>query len=98
LRILADVGFTSERGYSLALDTAVQNWSHTNRGRPAYYRAHLDRLANGRPHAELAEWERMKAFAHAISEGADQRWRRDTLARKLTIALGEGWVHGRQYH
>lgn len=96
--ICEEFAFASERAYCLALDIAVQNGSVQASDR-RLYQQHAERMArvSGRLESELAEWERMKALAHAVADDASPKWRRDVRDRKLTIALGQGWVHGRQY-
>lgn len=86
----------SERGFALALDVAVQNGSIRFRAVPIWRRIRLEYRAR-LDHPTEQEWVRMKALAFAIADVAIPRWRNDVLERKLTIATGQGRVHGRFY-
>ena len=88
--LLRETGWETERGYALAFDTAVQNGA-PRRDHLAEYRR---RLSPGNP---TQEWARLKIWAQVVADLANPRWKQDVLSRKLTIALGQGTVHGRYY-
>jgi len=82
--------FETERGFCLAFDIAVQNGSVVPKARQ-WFLQHPE-------HKSPEEWRRLKALAHAVSQGALPQWRADVLSRKLAIAVGQGTVHGRWYN
>lgn len=96
------LGFASERGFASCLDVAVQNGG-VRAEHEARYRATLHSYLakkgqeGGDPAFDLEEWEHLKALAYAVADSARPRYREDVLSRKLTLALGQGWVHGRAY-
>lgn len=87
-RLCEALGFQTERGYALCLDVAVQN------GAPR--QDHIDAFRKYMAEAKspMAEWEMLKVFARIVALAANERWQRDVLSRKLTIAVGGGVVHG----
>lgn len=88
--LLGKTGWETERAYALAFDTAVQNGAPRN----DHLREYAKRLgAAGSP---PEEWKRLKIWASVVADLANPRWRQDVLARKLTIAVGRGVVHGRR--
>ena len=85
-------GFITERGFALCFDVAVQNGAP----REDHLRAFGDTKKDGR-WSTSPEWKKLKRFAHIVADLANPRWRDDVLARKLTIAVGAGVVHGKRY-
>ncbi len=90
-----DYGLGSERAVALMFDIAVQNGGigEIARGRIQTDVASLDPAMS----ADAAEVERMRIVANRRAEAANPKWVEDVRARKLTIANGEGWLHGRYY-
>ncbi|GEM48664.1 hypothetical protein [Deinococcus cellulosilyticus] len=91
------LGFETERGFALAFDVAVQNGALKTGPRVD----HLDMYRRFLPKGELQEWQKLKAFAHAVARCANPRWYEDVLSRKLALALGGtdkfGAVHGHRF-
>jgi hypothetical protein len=86
----------SDRAAALLFDILVQNGSIS-----AVTEAQI--LTDcGRLHSSLSddelEVERMKIIANRRAEAAKAQWVEDVRRRKLTIATGEGTVHGRYYN
>lgn len=48
-------------------------------------------------YANTDEVARLRIIANRRAEAANRKWVEDVRARKLTIANGEGTVHGRFY-
>jgi len=88
--------FRTERGFAFALDTVVQNGSVQPSALPIWEQVKR-RFAAQPDHGGDQEWVRLKALAYAVSEVARPQYRADVLSRKLAIAVGAGWVHGRFY-
>lgn len=86
----AALGLASELGYALCFDAQVQNG-----GVKAAPRRRIERERAGREPADERELRRL--VARAVADNALARFRRDVLDRKLTLAEGEGTVHGRRY-
>lgn len=84
------LGFHSERALALCKDIATQNGGVRTKHYERYYRS-LDTH-------HVHEWERLKLLAIAVADSANPRWREDVLARKLGIAVGQGIVHGSEFH
>jgi hypothetical protein len=85
-------GFQLEDECDMALcfDTAVQNGGINDE------KAEL--IAAGlRGHEGVTGEERRVIFANAIAEGSNERFREDVRQRRMTIANGEGAVHGATY-
>jgi hypothetical protein len=78
----------SELGLALCFDIHVQNGGI----KPAVMSALLPQFQK-----VTAEPERRKLVANAVSDSARAAWRDDVRRRKLTIATGEGAVHGHKY-
>ena len=79
--------FSSELGLALCFDIHVQNGG--------VKQAHLDRI--GETISPRTESEVRVQLANLVAATALPRWRNDIRTRKLTIASGEGTVHGRRY-
>jgi len=90
-RLAEALGFETERGYALGVDVAVQNGAP----RRDHIREYRRRLGSGKRYP--MEWQRLKLFAHVVADAANPRWHDDVLSRKLTIAVGRGRVHGKDY-
>lgn len=87
---------TSDRAAALMFDILVQNGS-IGSITEAQILADFARLDASLPEAPL-EVERMKIVANRRAEAAKAEWVEDVRRRKLTIANGEGTVHGRYYN
>jgi hypothetical protein len=92
LRLCEQYGVWSERAVALMFDIKVQNGSISSRVRAEINKdfAGLD-PQTGRDALEVA---RLKIVANRRAEAANPRWVEDVRRRKLTIAEGEGVVHG----
>ena len=86
-RMAGILGFKTERGLALCFDIAVQDGSIKPAALAAYQKTD----------AESPEEGRLIALANAVADAADQEFREDVRARKITIARGTGIVHGRTY-
>ena len=86
---------TSERGAALLFDILVQNGSIGTITEAQILRDFATVDSGLSPEAQ--EVERMKIIANRRADAAKPEWREDVRARKLTIAQGEGVVHGRSY-
>lgn len=87
--IAAFCGFTSELGFALAFDIAVQN-SFDDKLK-AMITAAFD------SHPLQRELDRRVLVAHAVAEHARKEFQQDVLTRKLLLATGSGIVHGQSY-
>lgn len=87
---------TSDRAAALMFDILVQNGS-IGPTTEAQILADCGKLDASLP-AEQLEVERMKVVANRRAEAAKSEWIEDVRRRKLTIATGEGAVHGRYYN
>jgi hypothetical protein len=74
----------------------VQNGSISSLVR-AQIEADFARLDQGLSQEE-SEQARLLIVANRRAEASNPRWIEDVRRRKLTIARGEGRVHGHQYH
>jgi hypothetical protein len=88
-------GVWSERAVALLFDIVVQNGSIGD-----LVRAQIERDFATIPAGAAADVEvvRLRAIANRRAEAARAQWVEDVRQRKLTIANGEGSVHGRRYH
>lgn len=86
----------SDRAAALLFDILVQNGSISavTDAQIATDCARLDPSLS----AEECEVERMKIIANRRAEASKAQWVEDVRNRKLTIAAGEGTVHGRYYN
>ncbi len=89
-------GVRSERAAALMFDIKVQNGSISELVK-AQIEQDFDRLerAGDQDNGEAA---RLRIIANRRAEAALPRWVEDVRTRKLTIANGEGTVHGRYYN
>lgn len=79
------LGLTSELGLALCFDAHVQNGGI----KPAAMKPLLLKAKAG-----VAELDLRKRIANAIADSARAAWKEDVRQRKLTIATGQGKVHG----
>jgi uncharacterized protein YgiM (DUF1202 family) len=86
----------TERGLSLMFDIVVQNGSIAEETKFQILEARKKKEASLR--RELIEREFLEIIAHKRAEAANPRWVEDVRSRKLTIARGEGEVHGKLYN
>jgi len=84
-------GVQSERAVALMFDILTQNGSISS----AVKAQIMNDFAGLSPGDEVA---RLRIIANRRAEAAKARWVEDVRARKLTIANGEGVVHGCRYH
>lgn len=85
------LNFKTERAMALCFDIAVQNGAP----RRDHINEYNKRIKNANPREE---WERLKVLAYVVADLANPRWRNDVLSRKLSIAVGEGTVHGHTFN
>jgi len=86
---------TSERAFALMFDITVQNGSIND-----VVKSQIERDFAQLPGAEsLAALEvaRLRIVANRRAAAGNSQWIEDIRTRKVTIANGEGVVHGRQY-
>ena len=91
-----DYGLTTERGAALMFDIRVQNGSVDRAGAGEKIRADFESI-NPILSDNEKQVERMKIIARRRSDVSKAQWRNDVLIRKMTIAEGEGTVHGKKY-
>ena len=90
LRWCADYGVKTERAAALLYDIRVQNGSISE--------AVKSQILRDFSHIALAdEVPRLSIIANRRAEAAKKEYMEDVRTRKLTIARGEGQVHGRHY-
>jgi hypothetical protein len=82
----------SERAVALMFDIKVQNGSIPDTVKAQIMRE-FDQLSE-----EDGEEARLRIIANRRAEASRPRWIEDVRTRKLTIATGEGTVHGRHYN
>ncbi len=80
-----EFGLTTERGYALMFDIAVQNGSVS-----VAARAYIDQQGGT---DNLAEKEKLGLIAQAVANASAAAYRNDVLARKMAIVNGSGVVH-----
>jgi len=95
LGMVRTYGLRSERGLALMFDIRVQNGSISDVVR-AQIQQDFSRLepSADRDAQEVAQ---LRIIANRRAEAANPQWVEDVRARKLTIANGEGTVHGGHY-
>jgi len=86
---------TSERALALMFDITVQNGSISD-----VVKAQIERDFAQLPGAEPPELEaaRLRIVANRRASAGNPQWVEDIRTRKLTIANGDGVVHGRHYN
>ena len=87
IRTARALKFATELGLALCFDIHVQNGSVSADARSLFNK----QVRDGMP-----ELDRRKLLANAVADAAGN-WADDVRARKLTIATGEGVVHGCHY-
>jgi hypothetical protein len=92
-----DWKLTTERAVALMFDISVQNGKLEKGKVREQIEADVGRLPSGGDPLER-EVATMEIIASRRAALADERWRADVLRRKLTVARGEGVVHGKPYH
>ncbi|HKW35255.1 MAG TPA: peptidoglycan-binding protein [Candidatus Acidoferrum sp.] len=83
-----NLGFTTELGLALCFDIHVQNGGI----KPAAMNQIRAAQTPG-----MSELELRVVAANAVADFASPRWRDDVRKRKLTVATGQGVVHGHNY-
>jgi hypothetical protein len=82
------LGLYSELGLALCFDIHVQNGGIKRKAMEQIRK-------NSTP--GMAEGDLRVVVANAVADKADPKWSEDVRRRKLTVATGEGIVHGHQY-
>lgn len=95
LALCKEYGVRSERAVALMFDIKVQNGSISDLVK-AQIEGDFNRISPSEDR-ESQEVARLRIIANRRAEAADPRWVEDVRARKLTIASGEGMVHGSFY-
>jgi hypothetical protein len=90
-----DFGLTSTRAAALMFDIKVQNGSISERIK-SQITGDFGRI-NPVLSSDEAEVERLRIIANRRAAAAKAAWVEDVRARKLTIANGQGTVHGNFY-
>lgn len=92
LKLCGEYGVWSERAAALMFDIVTQNGSI----KPATRHLILQDFAAlpAESPEEQRELQRLRIIARRRAEAANPKWVQDVLSRKLTIADGEGVVHG----
>ncbi len=85
----ASLGFTSLQARCFFLDVAVQNGG--------WRRQHLATVRRMSDWQSNIEQKSLIVAARAVAACANEEWRNDVLARKMTLATGRGLVHGREW-
>ncbi len=88
VQISKQLGFSSELGLALSFDICVQNGSITA--------AAMNEIAQKRT-SSTSEADLRVIVANAVADAAQPAWRQDVVTRKLTIATGQGTIHGHNY-
>jgi hypothetical protein len=95
LQLCSKFGLTSERAAALMFDIKTQNGSIST----AVTNQILQDFAGlGSGNSDALEVKRLRIIANRRAEAARPRFIEDVRKRKLTIANGEGDVHGRHYN
>lgn len=87
---------TRERGAALMFDIRVQNGSVDRNGSGQRMREDFE-LINPTLSADEQEIARMEIIARRRADESNPIWREDVFNRKVTIARGQGIVHGRRF-
>lgn len=95
LQLCARFGLTSERAAALMFDIKTQNGGIST---TVSNQILQDFAALGSGNSDTLEVKRMRIVANRRAEAARPRFIEDVRKRKLTIANGEGEVHGRRYN
>jgi len=95
-RLAEEYHLRTERGLALMFDIVVQNGTIKPETKSQILAARQKKeAALGRA---LTEREYLEIIGNKRAEAANPRWIEDVRSRKLTIAKGEGEVHGKYYH
>ncbi len=99
LELCNDFGVTSQRAAALMFDLYVQNGGIKNWVKPLILSdfEQLEQSGQGAGNAPL-EVARLRIIAIRAAASANPKWIADVQNRKLTIANGEGTVHGNPYN
>lgn len=90
-----EYGVFTERAVALMFDIVTQNGSISAATKKVISTDFTHIPASGTP--ETKEVARLRIIANRRAEAAKPQWIEDVRARKLTIANGEGQVHGNKY-
>ena len=90
-----DFGLLSARAVALMFDIKVQNGSISDRVK-AQIEVDFAQI-DSEMSRDDAEVERLRIIANRRAAAAKAKWVEDVRARKLTIANGQGMVHGNFY-
>jgi peptidoglycan hydrolase-like protein with peptidoglycan-binding domain len=93
--LCAEFSVRSQRALALLFDIKVQNGSINDVVKAQIARDFATLQPSGDPGTD--EVARLRIIANRRAEAANLRWVEDVRQRKLTIANGEGTVHGRVY-
>jgi hypothetical protein len=88
LATAAKYGLKNELGIALCFDLHVQDGGISSTA-GAQVRSQM--------HAGMSECDVRVLIANAVADHANPTWREDVRTRKLTVATGEGTVHGTHY-
>lgn len=88
IKAATQLGFTTELGLALCFDIHVQNGPI----KPAVMKQINQKRAGDTTEADLR-----KIVANAVADSSKAKWKEDVRRRKLTIATGQGTVHGHSY-
>lgn len=94
--LCAEFAVRSQRALALLFDIKVQNGSIGKIVKAQIVRDFAALRPSGEANAD--EVARLQIIANRRAEAAEPRWVDDVRARKLTIANGQGTVHGRFYN
>jgi hypothetical protein len=95
IALCSEFGLVSSRAAALMFDVKVQNGSISNLVK-AQIEGDFDQLDSGMS-PDDTEVERLRIIANRRAAAAKAEWVEDVRARKLTIANGQGIVHGNFY-
>jgi hypothetical protein len=99
LALCNDFGVTSQRAAALMFDIKVQNGGIKAWVKPQILSDFQQLSASGQAAGDGAlEVARLRIIASRAAASASPQWIADVQSRKLTIANGEGVVHGNQYN
>ncbi len=93
--LCAEFGVRSQRALALLFDIKVQNGSISDIVKAQITGDFAALTPSG--NADADEVARLRIIANRRAEAANPKWVEDVRTRKLTIANGQGTVHGRVY-
>lgn len=88
IKTATQLGFTTELGLALCFDIHVQNGP---------IKAAAMKQINQERAGDTTEAGLRKIVANAVADFSKAKWKEDVRRRKLTIAIGQGTVHGHNY-